>query len=197
MEYNPIAQIIPKYTMLFEDQLFEKVNGLEKAEYDNCQFINCQFGNAFLNNFSFLDCTFTGCDFSMANVGGTSFKDVTFNDCKLLGVNFNDCNPFLLQLNLNRCNVKLGSFFGLKLKKSRFSDCILEDVDFTDADLSGISFPNCDFREAIFNHTALEKADLRTAINYSIDPGRNTITRAKFAYPAVLGLLDAYKIEVQ
>lgn len=183
--------------MIFEDQVFEKITTLEKGEYDHCQFINCQFGNAFLNGYSFLECEFTDCDLSMANISGSAFKDVTFTDCKLLGLHFNNCNPFLFQLTLNHCNLKLASFYSLKLKSSRFSNCILEDVDFTDADLTGISFQNCDFKKAIFDNTLLEKADFRTAKNYTIDPNKNKITKAKFSYPSVLGLLDTFKIEIQ
>jgi hypothetical protein len=49
---------------------------------------------------------------------------------------------------------------------------------------------------AIFHGTTLEKADLRTALNYAIDPENNWIRKAKFSLPAVTGLLSKYEIEI-
>jgi fluoroquinolone resistance protein len=43
----------------------------------------------------------------------------------------------------------------------------------------------------------LEKADLRTAYNYSIDPSINKIKKAKFSLPGVVGLLSKYDIEIE
>jgi uncharacterized protein YjbI with pentapeptide repeats len=57
-------------------------------------------------------------------------------------------------------------------------------------------FDNCDFRGAIFDHTNIEKADLRTSYNYSIDPEINRIKKAKFSILGVSGLLNKYDIEI-
>jgi fluoroquinolone resistance protein len=43
----------------------------------------------------------------------------------------------------------------------------------------------------------LEKADFRTAYNYSIDPEKNRIKKAKFSIFGVTGLLDKYDIEIE
>lgn len=82
------------------------------------------------------------------------------------------------------------------MKKTRFTDCDLQESDFTEADISWAIFENCDLELARFENTLLEKADLRTARNYSIDPELNRIKKTKFSYPAVLGLLDKYDIEI-
>ena len=58
-------------------------------------------------------------------------------------------------------------------------------------------FINCDFSGAVFENTILEKADLRTAINYSIDPEINRLKKAKFSMPGLIGLLDKYDIELE
>jgi uncharacterized protein YjbI with pentapeptide repeats len=52
-------------------------------------------------------------------------------------------------------------------------------------------------RGAIFDHTILEKADLRTAYHYSIHPDINRIKKAKFSMANIIGLLDKYDIEVE
>jgi len=50
---------------------------------------------------------------------------------------------------------------------------------------------------ATFENTALEKVDLRTGFNYSINPEINRIKKAKFSLQGVLGLLDKYDIEIE
>ncbi|WP_086936325.1 pentapeptide repeat-containing protein [Chamaesiphon minutus] len=57
-------------------------------------------------------------------------------------------------------------------------------------------FENCDLTDAIFQYTILEKADFRTAYNYSIDPELNRIKKAKFSRSGIAGLLDKYDIDI-
>ena len=49
---------------------------------------------------------------------------------------------------------------------------------------------------AAFENTILEKADFRTSFNYSIDPGKNRIKKAKFSLAGIAGLLEKYDIEI-
>jgi hypothetical protein len=42
----------------------------------------------------------------------------------------------------------------------------------------------------------LEKADLRTSYNYSIDPETNKIRKARFALLGIRGLLEKYDIPI-
>jgi uncharacterized protein YjbI with pentapeptide repeats len=65
-------------------------------------------------------------------------------------------------------------------------------TDFTNA-----SFSECDLRNAIFENTILEKADFRSAINYTLDPEQNRIKGAKFSLQGLPGLLDRYKISIE
>ena len=73
----------------------------------------------------------------------------------------------------------------------------LHEADFTGCDLTGAVFDGCDLRGARFDNTILEKADLRTAFNYSIDPTINRVKKARFALPAVVGLLERFDILVE
>jgi len=82
------------------------------------------------------------------------------------------------------------------MKKTVFVNCSLKESQFEEVDLAGAVFKNCDLLHAVFTRTGLEKADFRTAKNYSIDPELNKMKRAKFSYLGIAGLLDKYGIDV-
>jgi fluoroquinolone resistance protein len=187
-------------SQIIENQVFERIdysgNDIAKREIDSCKFVDCNFYNSDLSGTTFTECEFNNCNFSMAKIRNSAFKDVKFQYCKLLGLNFNECNKFLMLLDFEDCHLDLASFAKLKLKNTRFKNCSLQEVDFSDTDLSNSVFDNCDFSRAIFGNTILEKADLRTSRNYVIDPEDNRMKKAKFSIPGVLGLLIKYNIVV-
>jgi len=49
----------------------------------------------------------------------------------------------------------------------------------------------------MFENTNLQKVDLRSAINYSINPEINQIKKAKFSASGLRGLLEKYDIVVE
>lgn len=179
-----------------ENQLFERIDytgtSLPKDEYEDCKFVNCNFHNVDLLNVVFRECTFDGCDFSLACLKNTTLNDVRFINCKLLGVQFEECNPFLLSVDFENCVLKLAVFNKLKLKKTCFRNCNLQETD-----LSASMFDNCDMQRAIFFRTNLEKTDFRTSFNFSIDPENNRIKKASFSGMGVIGLLDKYQINIE
>jgi len=187
-------------TIYIHDKDFKKINfseqGNEKADYDNCNFENCIFANTQLNEISFEDCRFLNCDFSNTKITGTAFKNVHFENCKLLGLQFDECNPFLLEFQFTDCILNYSSFYQLKIKGTNFTRCILQEVDFTDTNLSSANFTECDFSGAMFNGSNLQKADFRTSTNFSINPEQNLITGAKFSMETLPGLLHKYKIKI-
>jgi uncharacterized protein YjbI with pentapeptide repeats len=77
-----------------------------------------------------------------------------------------------------------------------FRNSNLHEVDFTECDLTGSVFDNCDFMRATFENSIIEKADFRTSFNYSIDPVKNLIKKARFSLTGIAGLLDKYDIEI-
>ncbi len=186
---------------MIEDTLFEKVdytvNNLARGEYENCRFANCNFYGGDISHITFRECVFEDCDFSLAKMKNTALNDIHFIGCKLLGVQFEECNQFLLSLDFVNCVLKLAVFYKLKLKKTRFVNCNLQETDFTETDLTSVLFDNCDLQRTIFHKTILEKADFRTSYLYSIDPEQNRITKARFSRMGVTGLLDKYKIEIE
>lgn len=182
-----------------EDQLIEKLTDttqLNSEEYELCTFSNCQFSQGDLSNISFTECTFINCDLSNTRVTNTAFKTVSFEQCKLIGVHFEDCNTFLLDLTFTDSTLNISSFYQLNLKKARFTNCSLHEVDFTEANLSEANFTNCDFIAAIFENTNIEKADFRTSSNYAIRPDMNRIKGAHFSKDGLAGLLYHHQIKI-
>ncbi len=185
----------------FEDQTFESIDfsikPLTLGEYEGCSFSNCNFSNTDLSEIQFIDCQFKFCNLSMVKTIKTSFNGVSFLECKILGVNFENCSDFLFKVDFNKCALNFSSFYKRNLRKTSFDNCTLQETDFTGADLTGASFGHCDLLNAKFEQTSLEKADLRSAVNYSIDPEINRIRKAKFSLQGITGLLDKYDIEIE
>ncbi len=185
---------------IIDDQNFITINyttnKLFVGQYCNCQFTTCNFENSDLAYQIFEDCTFSNCNLSMATLNQTSLKNVTFKDCKMMGLRFDNCKPFLFEVSFLNCQLQLSSFYGWNVKKTVFAKCILHEVDFTNADLSFAVLDECDAARAIFNNTNLQKAQLQTAYNFSINPVQNNITEATFSKYGLEGLLEQYKINV-
>jgi len=166
-------------------------------EYENCTFSGCNFSNTDISDQIFVDCSFENCDFTMAKILNTAFRTVQFNSYKLLGMHFEDCNKFLLDMQFDSCVLNLSSFYQIKLKKTVFKDCSLHEADFTEADLSSSKVKNCDLAGAVFENTNLHKVDFRTSFNFSINPESNNMQKAKFSLTEIGGLLDKYDIEIE
>lgn len=182
------------------DQTFEKIDftttAFTKGEYEGCTFLHCTFAETSLSGSSFAECEFAGCNLSLSKLAHTSLKDVRFNDCKLMGVRFENCNAFLFEVAFDRCMLNLSSFYKRNLKKARFNHCSLREVDFAEADLSMAVLNDCDLAGAMFDRTLLEKADLRTAVNYIINPELNRMTKAKVSVAGLPGLLQQYNLDI-
>lgn len=188
-------------SQIFElDQTFDKVdftkNPLPKGEYEGCTFLNCNFSESDLTRIQFEECVFKECNLSLAKTTNAVFRGVVFKDCKLLGVHFDKCNPLTLSVGFENCLLNLASFYKLGLKKTRFINCSLREADLSECDLTSAIFEQCDLSLTVFDNTVLEKADLRTSFNFSIDPTKNRIKKAKFTTSGLAGLLEAYELEI-
>lgn len=181
-----------------EGKEFSKIEQpLTKGDYENCAFRNCNFASADLSLINFIDCSFEGCDLSTAIIKSTSFRDVSFKNCKLLGLRFDECNGMLLSFSFDTCILNFATFYKMKIKKIQFKSCKLQEVDFSECDLTQANFQDADLDRATFMNTLLEGADFRSAYNFSIDPERNRIKKAKFSAGGLTGLLEKYKIIVE
>ena len=88
-------------------------------------------------------------------------------------------------------------FSTLKMKRSKFIECIIHKTDFVNADLAESDFSGSHLNGSKFHHTLLEKANLTGAIRYYIDPANNRLKQARFSYPDVLSLLAPFEIKVE
>ena len=110
---------------------------------------------------------------------------------------FGDANAFGLSFSFNDCILTNASFYKTKIKKTSFINSKLNEVDFTETDLTECVFNNCDLSAAIFSFTNLERANLCTSFNYSIDIETNKIKKSKHSVHQLAGLLDKYQIIVE
>jgi fluoroquinolone resistance protein len=183
------------------DETFDKFDftskPLSKGEYDHCQFLHCDLSSVNLSEIKFIDCMFRGCNLSLAPVSTTVFRDIFFADCKLLGIQWEQASGFGFACRWENCVLDHGSFTGMKLKQTVFTRCQLRQVDFIDCDLTQAVFEACDLADAAFENTVLEKADLRTAFHFSIDPERNKLKKARFSADGLPGLLSKYGIVIE
>lgn len=187
---------------VFEDgKTFEKADfrtqTLPTGDYENCVFKDCDFSTIDLSETEFESCEFIGCNLSLAKISKTAFREIRFKDCKMLGARFDTCNPFGLSFSFDKCNLTHSIFYKLKIKKTIFRNCLLQEVDFAESDLTNVIFDDCDLISAVFENTILEKTDFRSSFHYSIDPEKNKIRKARFSWPGLRGLLDKYDLEIE
>ncbi len=189
------------HEIVIQDKTFDRNHFSEGpfpiGEYENCRFTKVDFTGKDFSHCRFIDCRFTDCNVSLVKLVQTVFRDCEFTDCKMLGLPFENCHAFGLAFTFTGCQLDSASFYKTTLKKIVFTQCSLQDADFTETDLTGAVFNNCNLANALFEHTILEKADLRTAYNYSIDPGQNRIKKAKFSLAGIPGLLHQYDISIE
>lgn len=183
-----------------EEKEFKNIDYTEKSlrnrEFSKCKFVACIFTKSDLGSNSFEDCIFENCNFSMTIIEDAGFRNVTFNGCKILGVDFTKCRKFMFSFEFENCSLDYCTFFGTKLKKTKFIKCSLKEVDFSGTDLSAAVFTNSDLLGAKFSNTILEKADFRSATNFSIDPEFNKLKKAKFNPLQLEGLLYKYHLDI-
>lgn len=115
----------------------------------------------------------------------------------MLGLRFDTCVEFGLSFSFDGCQLNHSSFYKTKIKKTVFINSQLQEIDFTEADLTGSLFDRCNLERATFDQTLLEKSDLRSSYNYSIDPEINRINKAKFSILGLSGLLEKYDIDIE
>ncbi|RYY56537.1 MAG: pentapeptide repeat-containing protein [Chitinophagaceae bacterium] len=185
----------------FAEKKFEKevytAKPLAVGEYEDCEFRHCDFSNSSIAGSVFINCRFTDCNLMMCKTGGTALRDVKFSNCKLLGIRFENCDPFLLSVSFSKCILNLAGFFKMSLKKTAFTDCTLHETDFSGADLTQAVLANCDCHLAVFDRTNLTKADLRGAFNYQIDPTNNQVKKMKVSHDGLHGLLHRFDLDIR
>ncbi|MFL5763393.1 MAG: pentapeptide repeat-containing protein [Bacteroidia bacterium] len=187
--------------MLIQDKSFSsgdfQSGAFQGREYENCTFSNCDFSGVNFSGIIFSGCTFNSCNLSLIKTDKTAFRNIVFRDCKMLGIRFDLCNEFGLSFTFENCILNHSSFYKRKIRETTYKNVSLQEVDFSFCDLTNSVLNNCDLLNAAFSGSILEKCDLRSAYNYSIDPELNKIKKAKFSRTGIDGLLHKYDISIE
>ncbi|HAD10829.1 MAG TPA: hypothetical protein DCF33_00170 [Saprospirales bacterium] len=181
----------------FSNEKFQSINTLEPGEYEDCVFMDCPLTATDLSGLVFDQCRWLRCDLSTAIINGTAFRDNSFESCKLMGLHFEDANPFSLSFTFKDCLLQYASFFRLKIPGTAFLHCQMEEVNLEETDLRRAVFQDCNLLNAGFDYANLEETDFRTAHHFRIHPDRCKIQGARFAAGNLEGLLTHYKIKVE
>jgi uncharacterized protein YjbI with pentapeptide repeats len=184
------------------DQAFRSVRlehgQLVASEFHGCTFTHCSFTESTFTDCRFIDCTFRDSDLSLARLPGSIFSAARFEDCKIIGVDWTQADwagPKLAEsIGFSKCALNHSTFIGLSLCGIHMRDCLAVDVDFREADLTQADFGGTDLSQSLFINTTLTEADLSHARNYQIDPGQNTLARARFSLPEAMSLLYSMDI---
>jgi uncharacterized protein YjbI with pentapeptide repeats len=187
------------------DQVFEKVNlgqgEIKDSQFSDCTFKHCIFTETVIRTCRFNNCIFKDCDLSLAQLPGSSFPATKFDKSKLIGINWTHANwkstGFGKLVGFSKCALSHATFIGLDLEGVQIKKCVAVDVDFREANLTNVDFSGTDLTGSLFVNTNLTEADLSTAKNYTLNPGENILTKAKFSMPEALSLLYGLDIELQ
>ena len=188
----------------YAEETFEQVqlkqNDVVSAEFRECRFVRCGFSDSVLRACAFEECVFLECDLSLVKLPHSSFSSTRFEGSKIIGVNWTEARWMALRLwqpvRFKNCIINHSTFLGLDLKGVSFVECMAKDVDFREANLSKADFSGSDLTGAQFGGTNLTGANLQSALNYSIDPGRNVLKGARFSLPEAMSLLSGLDIEI-
>lgn len=184
----------------FEDQVFSRQDifsaDLQDKIFEKCKFNHCTFLDCDFSGVEFADCSFENCSVGPVKVFDTSFRNVIFQNSKLVGVDFSKCSTSFFELHFLQSLVDTCNFSATKMTVSTLSDSTIRGCTFGETDLRKVIFQNCDLNGSAFHLAKLEKADFRTAKNYSINPASNKIKGALFSLPGAISLLHAFDIKL-
>lgn len=171
----------------------ETIKGVtfEECRFEDCSFITCKFEGC-----RFLGTTFSGCVLSAVVPMNSRFDEATFKNCKVIGIDWTRTAE-TRKLRFTDCQLNYSNFRFLALPGLKMERCEVKDADFIEAKLKGASFAGSDLEKSRFFKTDLTGADFRRAVNYSIDPGTNTLKGAKFSLPEAIALLESLDIIIE
>ncbi|HTM97238.1 MAG TPA: pentapeptide repeat-containing protein [Pedobacter sp.] len=184
----------------YQDKIFDRVSfpikGTKETQFEDCSFKSCDFTDVNFTGCDFSNTTFENCNLSMVKLGYIGLDKVHFTDCKLVGSDFSNVKDFLFTVGFTNCILDYAAFMKKKNRKCKFSNCSLKGTDFSEADLSESVFDRCDLSGAVFMQTILNGSNFTTAYNFTIDPEKNLLRKAKFSSEGLAGLLTTYGIIV-
>ena len=170
---------------------------LKSKNFTKVVFEGCDFTKSDFTGSRFLDCTFLSCNLSLVKLDGVRIQDGKFINCKLTGVNFTKCDKMFFSVSFKGCLIDTSNFSELPMKGVGFIDSVVRDTHFSGTQLQMGDFSGSDLKGSTFHNANLTKANFAKAINYSIDPLTNKLTKARFSAPEVLSLLTSLEIIIE
>lgn len=186
-------------SIVYIHQIFEKsfpLKGIKETQFEDCSFKNCDLTEINFSGCDFSNTKFENCNLSMVKFGYIGMDKVHFMGCKMVGTDFSNVKDFLFNPHFTDCILDYAAFMKKKNRKGRFDKCSLKGADFSTADLTEASFNQCDLSSTVFMNTILNGVNFTTAFNFTIDPERNPLKKAKFSTDGLAGLLTKYGIIV-
>lgn len=169
---------------------------LNNKEFDCCKFVGINFTNLKLKNSIFNECEFLHCNFSNTTMEDISIRDSHFLSCKFMGFDFSSINTFF-DNNFEDSQIKLSSFYKMKLNGIIFKNTDIIQTDFNNTELKKSKFENSDLMETTFEMANLDKADFSTAKNYLINPNNTSLKDTVFSLPEAISFLKAIGIKLK
>lgn len=166
-------------------------------DFERCTFKNCDFTACNFQGVAFTDCVFISCNFVEAKINYVALREAVFTNCDFTGVNFAMVDSLLFSVEFKDCILDYTKFYTLKIKGTTFINCSLIAADFMKSDLTEVVFNNCNLHKSIFIDAIANKADFTTSFNFSIDPEKIKLKKARFSEAGLKGLLDKYDIIVK
>jgi fluoroquinolone resistance protein len=185
---------------VYYQQTFSKLTltdeTIEGVSFEECKFEGCSFTTCKFISCKFVICKFSGCTLSAITPTNSRFSEVKFSGSKAIGFDWAKAAR-IDDLQFSDCQINYSNFGFLKTPKIKIINCEAKEVDFLEADMNNGVFTNTDFEKSRFFKTNLSGADFRGARNYFIDVQNNTIKKARFSLPEVLGLLKGLDIIIE
>lgn len=169
---------------------------IKDCEFEECNFTKLNLSECRIEKCKFINCKFEDCIFSTVKPTDSSFLEIEFKDCKVQGFDW----TLALRINslaFTNCQINYSNFRFLKLQKTKLINSVAKEADFTECNLSESDFSGTDFEGSIFFKTNLTKVNFIRASNYFIDIRTNTLKKAKFSFPQVIGLLRSLDITIE
>lgn len=184
-----------------KDAVFKSLDlseqSLDGRTFNDCVFENCTFINGSWRMAQFHDCSFRCCNLNFVKLEGALLQDVLFQECKLVGIEFYKCSKTFLSIRIQQGVLLNCNFSEMDLRKTSFKQSQLRECFFKNTNLSGADFGETDLEGSLFHQCTLDKADFRTAKNYTINLQLNSAKKARFSYPEVMRLLTFFDIAIE
>lgn len=183
---------------LVEDSTLDTKSDLElnNKEFYSCKFVGLNLTNIKIKNSIFNECEFIHCNFSNTQMDEISIRSTLFVSCKFMGVDFSVLNSFY-DSNFEDCQIKLSSFYQMKLNGIIFKNTDLIQTDLNNTELKKAKFLNSNLNETSFNMANIDQADFSTAKNYLIDPSHTSLKNAVFSLPEAISFLKIIGIKLK